>query len=106
MKTTKTNYPTGDNITDASIRGESILAHYISQAGKGRDAADLIADVLAIVRVEQSVAAGEAQAEGDLYPSIDSPSSVIEEAESILEVWEADFHREQAAEREKERMAE
>lgn len=104
MKTKKTNYPTGDNIIEASIRGESILAYYISQAGKGRDAADLIADVLACVRVEQSVSLGEAQAEGDRYPSIDSPSSVIEEAESILEVWEADFHREQAAER--ERLAE
>lgn len=104
--TKKRDYPTGDNITDASIRGESILAYYISRVGKDRDAADLIADILAIVRAEQSVAAGEAQAEGDLYPSIDSPSSVIEEAESILEVWEADFHREQASEREQERMAE
>lgn len=102
----KRDYPTGDNITDASIRGESLLAYYAAHAGNGRDASHLIADVLACVRVEQSVSLGEAQAEGDRYPSIDSPSSVIEEAQSILEVWEADFHREQAAEREQERMAE
>lgn len=102
----KSDFPRGDNITDASIRGELILAHYRFLAGKDRDAADLIADILAIVRVEQSVSLGEAQAEGDRYPSIDSPSSVIEEAESILEVWEADYHRDQAAEREQERTAE
>lgn len=102
----KRDYPTGDNITDASIRGESILAYYATYAGNGRCAAHLIADVLAAIRVEQSVAIGEAKADGNLYPSIDSPSSVIEEAESILETWEADFHREQDAEREQARMAE
>ena len=102
----KRGFPPGFDITNASIRGESILAHYKSYTGASHDAADLIADGLAAIRVEQSVAIGEAQADGDPHPSIDSPSSVIEEAESILETWEADFHREQAAEREQERMAE
>lgn len=89
------HYPRGDSFTPAANRGESILAYYQKQVGSGATAADLIADVLAIVESERSVAYGEAMAEGEYTANIDSPESVVEEAQASLEHWIAEFKAEQ-----------
>lgn len=89
------HFPPGDTFTDASNRGESILAYYRKQVGAQAEAADLIADVLAIVEAERSVAYGEARAEGEFTANIESPESVIEEAQASLEAWIAEFKAEQ-----------
>lgn len=88
------HYPEGDSFTDASNRGESILAHYQKHVGIQATAADLIADVLALVEAERSVAYGEARAEGEYTENIDSPESVIEEAQASLEQWVAEIKAE------------
>lgn len=88
-------FPQGDTFTDASNRGESILAYYQKQAGGSATAADLIADVLAIVEAERSVAYGETRAEGAYTANIESPESVIEEAQASLETWIAEFKADQ-----------
>lgn len=89
------HFPEGDTFTDASNRGESILAYYQKQVGRAATAADLIADVLAIVEAERAVAYGEALAEGEHTANIDSPESVTEEAQASLETWIAEFKAEQ-----------
>lgn len=89
------HFPPGDTFTDASNRGESILAYYQKQVGIQATAADLIADVLAIVEAERAVAYGEARAEGDYTANIDSPESVVEEAQASLEHWIEEFKNHQ-----------
>lgn len=98
----KNDYPTGDGIGPASIRGESILDHYMMQMptydGICEAAADMIADVLAYLECERRVHAGEAEAEGGVshFPS---PESVVDEATSALETLIVDYaHKEAAAE--------
>lgn len=93
-------YPVGDGIGPASIRGESILDHYMMQMpgydGICEAAADMIADVLAYLECERRVHAGEAEAEGDVsrFPSHES---VMDDAASALDVLIADYaHREDA----------
>ena len=88
-------YPEGDSIHPASVRGESILLHYQKQAGGDATAADLIADVLAFVETERAVAHGEALAEGEYTSGIDSPESVIDEAQASLEHWIAEYKNHQ-----------
>lgn len=94
-------YPSGDDFTAASIRGDSILAAYQKKVGPQATAAELIADVLAAVRAEEWVALGEARAEGEPTAQITGPESVIEEAQASLEAWEKQMHHEAAAEYER-----
>lgn len=94
-------FPAGDEFNPASIRGESILAMYQKKVGPGATVADLIADVLAAVQADSWVAIGEARAEGEPTANIDTPESVVEEAQASLEAWEARLHHEAAAEYER-----
>ncbi len=95
------NYPTGEGIGPASIRGESILDHYMMQMptydGICEAAADMIADVLAYLECERRVHAGEAQAEGGVshFPS---PRMVMDDVDAALEEMIVDYaHKEAAA---------
>lgn len=95
------DYPTGDGIGPASIRGESILDHYMTKMpaydGVCEAAADLIADVLAYIECERRVHDGEAQAEG-LVSRFSTPAMVLDEAEAALEMLIVDYaHKEAAA---------
>ena len=87
------NYPTGSGIGPSSARGESIIAHYQKHL-PGATIADLVADILAAVECDRQVSEGEARAEGLYTANIDTPSSVIEEAESALETMIARFKAE------------
>lgn len=80
-------FPEGDNFLKASVRGEFLLDYYRKQVGGKATAADLIADVLAAVEVDRSVAYAEAVAEGGYTSNIESPDSVVEEAQASLEHW-------------------
>jgi hypothetical protein len=100
MAKNRNNYPTGEGIGPASVRGESILDHYMMQMptydGICEAAADMIADVLAYLECERRVNAGEAEAEGGVsrFPS---PESVMDDAASALETLIVDYaHREAA----------
>lgn len=93
MSKNSKNYPAGDGIGSASVRGESIIAYYQQQC-PGATTADLIADILAAVECDRQVSEGEARAEGRYTSSIDTPDSVIEEAESALETMIFEFKAE------------
>lgn len=97
----KKNYPAGGGIGPASIRGESILDHYMMQMptydGACEAAADLIADVLAYIECERRVHDGEAQAEGGVS-RFSTPAMIVDDAQAALEEFIVDYaHREAAA---------
>lgn len=82
-----------DNSAPSPSRGEATFAAWQKAGGVG-DVTECVADLLAMVYVECTIAWGEARADGDRYPaSLDTPESVCEEAQSAVEVWIEDERR-------------
>ena len=79
------NFPAGDDLGSATVRGASILAIYRQMAGDAATAESLVCDVMAAVQADAGWRLAEAAEAEDVGETTEAADAIVAEAGEMFE---------------------